>query len=61
MPESIAVVGLGGMGAAAAQRLLDKGYRVRVWNRSAAKAAPLVERGAQAAQSRARLPPAPAS
>ncbi|HSA81423.1 MAG TPA: NAD(P)-dependent oxidoreductase [Geminicoccaceae bacterium] len=51
MAESIAVVGLGGMGAGAAQRLLDQGYRVRVWNRSAAKAAPLVERGAEAARS----------
>jgi 3-hydroxyisobutyrate dehydrogenase-like beta-hydroxyacid dehydrogenase len=51
MAESIAVVGLGGMGAGAAQRLLAKGYRVRVWNRSATKATPLVERGAQAARS----------
>jgi 3-hydroxyisobutyrate dehydrogenase-like beta-hydroxyacid dehydrogenase len=51
MPQNIAVVGLGAMGAAAARRLLDHGYRVIVWNRSAAKAAPLVERGAEAAQS----------
>ena len=51
MPESIAVVGLGGMGAGAARRLLDQGYRVTVWNRSAAKAAPLVAHGAEAAQS----------
>jgi 3-hydroxyisobutyrate dehydrogenase-like beta-hydroxyacid dehydrogenase len=51
MPESIAVVGLGGMGTGAARRLLDQGYRVVVWNRSAAKAAPLVERGAEATES----------
>ena len=51
MPESIAVVGLGGMGAGAAHRLLDEGHRVMVWNRSAAKVAPLVERGAEAARS----------
>jgi 3-hydroxyisobutyrate dehydrogenase-like beta-hydroxyacid dehydrogenase len=51
MAESVAVVGLGAMGAGAARRLLDQGHRVLVWNRSAAKAAPLVERGAQAARS----------
>ena len=51
MAEHIAVVGLGGMGSGAARRLLDQGHRVTVWNRSAAKAAPLVERGAKAAQS----------
>ncbi len=51
MPESIAVVGLGAMGSGAAHRLLDQGHRVKVWNRSAAKAAPLIERGAEAAES----------
>jgi 3-hydroxyisobutyrate dehydrogenase-like beta-hydroxyacid dehydrogenase len=51
MPESIAIVGLGAMGSGAARRLLDQGHRVKVWNRSAAKAAPLVERGAEAAES----------
>lgn len=40
------VCGLGGMGAAMAARLLDQGHRVTVWNRSAAKAAPLLARGA---------------
>ena len=49
MPETVAVVGLGGMGAGAARRLLDQGHRVTVWNRTATKAAPLVERGAEAA------------
>ena len=51
MSESIAVVGLGAMGAGAARRLLDQGQRVMVWNRTAEKAAPLVERGAEAAES----------
>ena len=46
MAESIAVVGLGAMGAAAARRLLDQGQRVVVWNRTREKAAPLIERGA---------------
>ena len=40
------VCGLGGMGAAMVARLLDQGHRVTVWNRSAAKAAPLLARGA---------------
>ncbi|ARQ70298.1 NAD(P)-dependent oxidoreductase [Streptomyces marincola] len=43
------VLGLGAMGTALAAALLDQGYRVTVWNRTAAKAAPLVERGAHAA------------
>jgi 3-hydroxyisobutyrate dehydrogenase-like beta-hydroxyacid dehydrogenase len=37
------------MGAGAARRLLDQGHRVIVWNRTAEKAVPLVERGAEAA------------
>jgi 3-hydroxyisobutyrate dehydrogenase-like beta-hydroxyacid dehydrogenase len=51
MPETIAVVGLGGMGTGAAHRLLEKGHPVIVWNRSAGKSAPLIERGAEAAAS----------
>jgi 3-hydroxyisobutyrate dehydrogenase-like beta-hydroxyacid dehydrogenase len=51
MPETLAVVGLGAMGAAATRRLLEKGYRVRVWNRSADKATPLIGQGAEAARS----------
>ncbi len=39
--------GLGLMGAAMVQRLLEAGHEVKVWNRSAAKAQPLVELGAQ--------------
>jgi 3-hydroxyisobutyrate dehydrogenase/2-hydroxy-3-oxopropionate reductase len=47
----IAVVGLGAMGSRIAGRLLDAGYEVVVWNRTAEKAAPLVERGATLAES----------
>ncbi|SDL80349.1 NAD(P)-dependent oxidoreductase [Nonomuraea jiangxiensis] len=50
MPErtkpAVAVLGLGRMGTPIASAFLDAGYRVTVWNRSAAKADPLVERGA---------------
>lgn len=45
----ISVIGLGDMGAVLARTLLQKGYSVTVWNRSAAKAAPLVKDGAQVA------------
>ena len=51
MSQNIAVVGLGGMGTGAARRLLDQGQRVVVWNRTGEKVAPLIERGAKAAQS----------
>jgi len=43
---TIAVVGLGAMGSRIAARLLEGGYDVVVWNRTAEKARPLVERGA---------------
>jgi 3-hydroxyisobutyrate dehydrogenase-like beta-hydroxyacid dehydrogenase len=46
MGETVGFVGLGGMGAPMAANLLTAGFRVRVWNRTAAKARPLVERGA---------------
>ncbi|WP_445682044.1 NAD(P)-dependent oxidoreductase [Radicibacter daui] len=42
----IGVIGLGQMGAAMARNLLAAGHEVIVWNRDAAKAAPLVARGA---------------
>jgi 3-hydroxyisobutyrate dehydrogenase-like beta-hydroxyacid dehydrogenase len=47
----IAVVGLGAMGGRMARRLLDAGHALVVWNRTAARAEPLVERGAEAAES----------
>lgn len=42
----VSVIGLGDMGSALARTLLDNGYSVTVWNRSAAKAAPLTAAGA---------------
>jgi 3-hydroxyisobutyrate dehydrogenase/2-hydroxy-3-oxopropionate reductase len=47
--SSVAVVGLGAMGSRVARRLLDVGHELVVWNRSAEKAAPLVDLGATAA------------
>lgn len=45
----VAVVGLGAMGSRVARRLLEGGHALVVWNRTAEKAAPLVEAGAAAA------------
>jgi 3-hydroxyisobutyrate dehydrogenase-like beta-hydroxyacid dehydrogenase len=47
----VAVVGLGAMGSRMAGRLLDAGYEVVVWNRTAEKATALVERSATLAES----------
>ncbi|WP_405781411.1 NAD(P)-dependent oxidoreductase [Streptomyces sp. NBC_01378] len=49
--EKIAFLGLGHMGAPMARHLLDAGHPLTVWNRTPAKAAPLVERGAVLADS----------
>lgn len=43
---AIGVVGLGAMGSRVARRLLDAGHDVVVWNRTPAKAGPLVGAGA---------------
>jgi nucleoside-diphosphate-sugar epimerase len=40
----IAFLGLGVIGRPMAERLLESGHEVVVWNRTAAKAQPLVER-----------------
>jgi 3-hydroxyisobutyrate dehydrogenase-like beta-hydroxyacid dehydrogenase len=45
----VAVVGLGAMGSRIAGRLIDAGHQVVVWNRTAERAASLVERGAELA------------
>ncbi|WP_461296961.1 NAD(P)-dependent oxidoreductase [Streptomyces harbinensis] len=45
----VTVIGLGMMGAALAGAYLKAGHPTTVWNRSAAKAAPLVEQGARRA------------
>ncbi|TDC24726.1 NAD(P)-dependent oxidoreductase [Streptomyces sp. 8K308] len=50
-PEPVTVIGLGAMGAAMATTLLTAGHPVTVWNRTAAKAEPLVARGATLAAS----------
>jgi 3-hydroxyisobutyrate dehydrogenase-like beta-hydroxyacid dehydrogenase len=45
--QSVGVIGLGLLGSALAERLIDAGYCTCVWNRSPDKAQPLVARGAQ--------------
>ncbi|MEV5427933.1 NAD(P)-binding domain-containing protein [Streptomyces sp. NPDC052701] len=47
--QAVTVLGLGSMGSALAGALLDRGRPTTVWNRSADKARPLVERGARPA------------
>jgi len=49
--SEVTVIGLGAMGAALAKTLLDKGYRVTVWNRTADKARALTQAGATLAES----------
>src|SRR5487761_1946053 len=47
----VAIIGTGNMGAALAGALLDAGEAVTVWNRTAQRCTPLVERGARLAGS----------
>jgi 3-hydroxyisobutyrate dehydrogenase len=47
----LAFLGLGQMGAPMARRLLDAGHDVAVWNRTGARADPLVQAGARQAAS----------
>ncbi len=51
---SFAFVGLGRMGLPMAGRLIDAGHDLIVWNRTPAKAEPLVERGARLVDSPAQ-------
>jgi 3-hydroxyisobutyrate dehydrogenase len=51
----IGIAGLGRMGSAMAERLMERGHALTVWNRTPEKAGPLVERGAAAAASPAAL------
>jgi len=46
---SIALLGLGIMGSGMANRLLGAGFRLTIYNRTAQKAAPFIERGAKLA------------
>ena len=45
--EQIGLIGLGLMGTALTERLLEHGYRLTVWNRTREKAAPLIAKGAE--------------
>jgi 3-hydroxyisobutyrate dehydrogenase len=49
--ERVGFVGLGIMGQGMARNLLKAGFAVRVWNRTASKAEPLVAEGAEAGSS----------
>ncbi|MGE7115040.1 NAD(P)-binding domain-containing protein [Lysinibacillus sp. NPDC047702] len=49
--NNVTVIGLGSMGTTLARVLLKKGYQVTVWNRSTAKAEPLIKEGATLATS----------
>jgi len=51
----IGIAGIGKMGAAIAQRLMEVGHTVTVWNRSADKLKPLVAAGAAVAATPAEL------
>jgi 3-hydroxyisobutyrate dehydrogenase-like beta-hydroxyacid dehydrogenase len=51
MKETIGFIGLGAMGLAMATRLLNAGFGLRVYNRTAAKAGLLLEQGAVLARS----------
>ena len=44
--SEVSVIGLGAMGSALVRALLRAGHRVTVWNRTSAKAEPLVREGA---------------
>jgi 3-hydroxyisobutyrate dehydrogenase-like beta-hydroxyacid dehydrogenase len=46
MSVKVSVLGLGQMGSAIAERLIDAGHTVGVWNRTKGKAAQLITRGA---------------
>jgi 3-hydroxyisobutyrate dehydrogenase len=45
--RTVAFLGTGTMGAPMARRLLDAGFSVRAWNRTAERAQPLAEHGAE--------------
>jgi 3-hydroxyisobutyrate dehydrogenase-like beta-hydroxyacid dehydrogenase len=51
MKETVGFIGLGSMGLAMAANLLKAGHRLRVYNRTAEKAQPLLEQGAVLAHS----------
>ena len=54
-PAALGFIGIGLMGRPMVLRLLDAGHRVTVWNRSRDKLAPVLARGAVAAETPAAL------
>ncbi|HZA60421.1 MAG TPA: NAD(P)-binding domain-containing protein [Actinomycetota bacterium] len=48
---TVAIVGLGAMGGRIARRLLDAGYEVLIWNRTAGRTSDLTELGAKPVES----------
>src|SRR6266436_6236601 len=54
-PMQIGIAGIGKMGAAIAQRLMEVGHKVTAWNRSADKLKPLTAAGAAVAATPAEL------
>lgn len=55
MKRTLGFLGLGKMGAGMAARLIETGNDLVVWNRTAARTAPLVEMGAAAAETPAEV------
>src|SRR6267378_431013 len=51
MKQTVGFIGLGGMGLAMAANLSKAGFDLRVYNRTAEKARPLLEQGARLARS----------
>jgi 3-hydroxyisobutyrate dehydrogenase-like beta-hydroxyacid dehydrogenase len=51
MDQTVALVGTGRMGSALAAALFNKGFATTVWNRTAAKTAPLARLGLRVAPS----------
>ena len=49
MKQPIGFIGLGNMGLPMANNLIDAGYKLKVYNRTAEKARPLIEKGAELA------------
>ncbi len=55
MVQTIGFIGLGNMGSPIAMNLIEAGYRLKVYNRTSAKAASLLDRGATLAKSAAEV------
>lgn len=53
--SAVGFIGLGKMGSVMAPRFLDAGHELTIWNRTPEKCAPVVDRGARSAATRADL------